>query len=265
MVQLGATDSSAPVYPQERLRGGQHAERRRSEVDPETVTTGEERRGHGARRVHAHPGQRCLERNECGDQHSGRNAGESRQPLGVRHRQDGEHHHERDRCLGAEGPCRPRRPRHRRDEVHGSVGRESAEDERCDAHSGGSSQELRAHVSGGVDRGNLSEPEEGQRDSRVHVRPRAAARRRIDQGDAGQPHREAHRKTRQGRQGGPAGKRRAWVLEHHGEGDCRDHEDAKTAAFNRVLAPVPGRWGHAGGSMPLRGRGFNHDGSGRGL
>ena len=62
----------SPAESQEGLGGGEHAERWRGEIDPQDLVAGEQRRGHGPRRVHAHARERRLEGDEGGDQHARR-------------------------------------------------------------------------------------------------------------------------------------------------------------------------------------------------
>ena len=67
VVQLGAVRGRAVASPKKNCCGGEHADRRRDEIDPESVpVTSVSGGAKGSRGVHAHSGERCFKRDVHG-------------------------------------------------------------------------------------------------------------------------------------------------------------------------------------------------------
>jgi len=101
VVQLGAEERASEAEVE--LGGGEHAERRGREVDPERGPVPREHgRAEGAGRVHAHPRERRLHRDVQGHETAGAEPGQMGSPGGIGHGENHVHEHERDDDFRAE-------------------------------------------------------------------------------------------------------------------------------------------------------------------
>lgn len=105
VVQLCTVRSDAPASSQKNLRGGQHAQCRRNEIDPKRVPVAGVNRGTKCScGIHAHPRQRCFKCYECHIQPTDTIRRVSCQRFAIGYEQDGSHQNKRDRHFRNECP-----------------------------------------------------------------------------------------------------------------------------------------------------------------
>jgi hypothetical protein len=190
VIELGAENAVVAEKAHVQLRGGEHAEQRRREINPHRAPVpGGERRRDGARGVHAHAGQRRLEDDVRRDEHCAANPGQPSNPLDVRDPQHCRHQHERDRRFGRERDRHPVPSRRGDDVAHLGMSERRAEKQARHSDSGRPTQELEDDVERRVGGRYLAEAKEGQRHARIQMSPGPRAERRVDDCHGGEAHR----------------------------------------------------------------------------
>ena len=128
--------------------------------------------------------------------------------------------------------------RHRIDKSNWRIGEGRAEDRPYKKDADGSAHELGEHIEAGVNRIDLAQSPEAERDSRVDVGARPFAPWRVNDADGRKPHGEAHQS-----QADPAiwyrlAYRRTAVFEQGAKRAGGDHERAQTPGFYQVFWPM---------------------------
>ena len=163
-------------------RRTEHPQQRCGEVNPECgKLTGAECRRERACGVLAETGKRGFKDNVRRHQQSAEKPGVRRQPCPIRRIENDAHRKERDGDFSAEGHGVAVWAWDGSGKAHSGIPGKHAGNHSDDQDAGNAAQKLCCHVGSSIASVDLAQPQECQCNRRIHVRPGAAAKRRVDQ------------------------------------------------------------------------------------
>src|SRR5215470_9943943 len=173
VVELRAHHPSNSANGQVQLGGGEHAQERRGEVDPERrPDVSVYRRAHGSGGIHAHSGEGRLEDDKTRDEHARAQPSKAIEARVVGDGEDHGHQHERDEALREERLPNAALAWDGSGVVHVRLREPRTQKNCCNTNTDDRARKLSGHVKDHVPWPDLAQAPEGERDRWVEMSAR---------------------------------------------------------------------------------------------